>query len=131
METQAIRDAFIRGMQKRAEELNLHKEAFIGPLLANAGRFFASPILGGMATNKALQFAMNQKKLPKLARGAKKWQDLLTSQGAKGQAANIATMMAGGAMVDPFLNPVWNMLEGQPKPEIPRSQFPEQYSNYY
>ena len=131
MENQAIKEAFIRGIQKRAEELGLHKEAFVGPLLANAGRFFVSPILGSMATNKALQLAIRQKKLPGLARRADKWQKLLATPGAKGQFANIATMMAGGAAVDPLLNPVWNMLEGQPKPEVPRSNFPEQYSNNY
>lgn len=132
MENQPIRDAFIRGIQKRAEELGLHKEAFVGPLIANAGRFFASPILGGMATNKALQLAMSQKRLPGLARHAKNWQKLLSTPGAKGTAANIATMMAGGAMVDPFLNPVWNTLEGQSKPEFKQpQQTPEQYSGYY
>jgi len=119
-------------MHKRAEELGLDKEAFVGPLLATAGRMFASPILGGMATNKALQMAMNQKRFKGLARHAKNWQNLLSTPGAKGTAANIATMMAGGAMVDPLLNPVWEAMEGQPKPEF-RSQpmMPNPYSGQY
>lgn len=125
MNSSTLESAFIRGIQKRAEELGLHKEAFVGSLIANTGRALASPILGGIATNKMLDLAMKQKKFSGLARRAAQWQKLLSTPGVKGQAANIATMMAGGAMVDPILNPLWDTIEGQPK-QVP-TQYPGQY----
>lgn len=131
MRQELFKQAFIKGIYKRAEELGLNKEAFLGPVLAGVGRMFAAPILGSMATNKLTNLALNQKKFRGLSTAAKKYQDLMRDQGVKGMATNIASMAAGSAIVDPFLNPIFNKLEGAPAPEIPTHNSPQPYPGYY
>jgi hypothetical protein len=128
MDRELFKQAFVRGAYRRAEELGLSKEAFAGSILSGVGRMFGAPILGSMATNKLLQLAMAQKKIPRLAGAAKKWQTLLTAPGAKGMAANIANMTAGDALVSPVLNPIFDKLEGtQPPPPQVAQGYPEYY----
>lgn len=100
--------AFIRGFQKRAEELGLEKTAFMPLLLGSIGPMVSGGVLdyyvkrgiGGLAA-KGVAARKAGKKLPFGARTAKKVHDTLEGKDLKATLGNIGTFMGSSMAVEP------------------------------
>lgn len=100
--------AFVRGFQKRAEELGLDKTAFMPLLLGSIGPMVSGGVLdyylkrgiAGHAAKGATALKAG-KKLPFGAKAAKKVHDTLEGKDLKATLGNIGTFMGSSMAVEP------------------------------
>lgn len=117
-----VKAAFIRGIQKRAEQLGLEKEAFIAPLLAGA-LDIAGSLGGAHLLTKGLGRLAAMKNMGALGKGAKKFYNWTQSPGTTmgPLVGNMAMMTASDMATRPVLSPIKRML-GLEQPEAPQYQ---------
>jgi hypothetical protein len=105
-----LENAFIRGMQKRAEDLGLEKEAFMPFFMQNIAPMFG----GAIAQHYAAQGIKNlaKAKLRKgvkpglLTRMARGMHNTLESKGIKGPLAQTGLMIGSTMAVDPIFGAI-------------------------
>jgi hypothetical protein len=110
MHKDILEDAFIRGMQKRSEELGLEKEAFMPFFMQNIAPMFG----GAIAQHYAAQGIKNlaKAKLRKgvkpglLKRMAQSAHNTLESKGIKGPLAQTGLMIGSTMAVDPIFSSI-------------------------
>jgi hypothetical protein len=117
-----IKQAFVRGIWKRAEQLGLEKEAFIAPLLAGAIDI-AGSIGGAHLLTKGLGRLAAMKNMGAIGKGAKKFYNWTQSPGTTmgPLVGNMAMMTASDMATRPVLSPIKRML-GLEQPEAPQYQ---------
>jgi hypothetical protein len=117
MNNPKIEAAFIRGMQKRAAQLGLEKEAFVAPLLAGALDLIGS-FGGAHLLTKGLGRLAAAKNLGTLGKGAKQFYKWTQSPGTTmgPLVGNMAMMTASDMVTRPILSPVKRVL-GLEQPE--------------
>jgi hypothetical protein len=118
--TQREQKAFIIGMQKRAAQLGLDKEAFIAPLLAGAIDL-AGSFGGAHLLTKGLGRLAAMKNMGAVGKGAKKFYNWTQSPGTTmgPLVGNMAMMTASDMATRPILSPIKRML-GLEQPEAPQ-----------
>ena len=126
MDASILENSFIVGMQKRAEQLGLEKEAFMPFFMQNIAPMFG----GAIAQHYAAQGIKNlaKSKLRKgvkpglLKRMAQSAHNTLESKGIKGPLAQTGLMIGSTMAVDPIFGAINNRLY----PEMQEQEYTQQ-----
>jgi hypothetical protein len=110
MDASILENSFIAGMQKRAEQLGLEKEAFMPFFMQNIAPMFGGAVAQHYAARGIKNLA--KRKLAKgvkpglITRAARKAHGLLEAKGIQGPLAQTGLMMGSSMAVEPVFSAI-------------------------
>jgi hypothetical protein len=116
----AKQQAFLRGMQKRAQECGLEKTAVVAGLVGGLGRMVLPHILAGQVTSKILPGLARNKWLAnnfkRTSNVLNRTSNYINGNGAMNQAANLGLQFAVHPLAQIPVDYLANKIDGQGQP---------------